>query len=337
MTETLHHPVSSESEQLERYAKQLATLKKIREQNETPADIEEFQIPVESEATEAHEDTRETSPMAGRVRAAAERFAARLEKRAISRAHNDALKEYRDRDHSDYVDHVASLADDDTNSEAQAFNRNLLRKEERRSDREEFIEDATLQLRALGGLGLEKAVNVSKDAGLIAVGLGAMGYEAAANRARGALLKHEMKAENRRFRKDYAKETKQFDKTASKEAKKLGKLDAKEMRSAKKEDRKFERGMRRKVTVEKWESRAQKAGDTYRATKETAKAKKEATIVHLENGARRTGEAYRTTKESYETAKTSAAEKKQKLGAFAVKARSAGQAAVAAGREEFKK
>lgn len=320
MTEQLSHPSPS------------------TEHNLAPQEVEDlerqFSLEADASAQSAEAaptvDTRETSPMAGRVRAAAERFATRLEKRAVSRAHDAALKEYRDRDHSEYIDHVASLADDDTNPEAQAFNRSLLRKEERRTDREELIEDATLQLRALGGLGLEKTVNAGKSATELGVGLGVMGYKAAANRARGALLKHEMKTENRRFRKNYAKETKQFDKAASKDARKLEKLDAKEMRSAKKEDRKFERGMRRKVTAEKWEDRARKVGETYRN-------KKEATVVRLENGARRTGEAYRATKESYESTKTSAADKKRKLGAFAVEARSAGQTAIATGREKLKK
>lgn len=319
MTETLHRPVSSESEQLERYTKQLAIVKGIREQSEAPANVEEFHTPVEFETVGTHVETRDVSPFAVRVRNAAERFATILEKRAVSRAHSEALKEYRDRDHSDYVDHVAGLASDGETDETRKFNKALLRKEERRSDREELIEGATLQLRALGGLaldktkdagyiavgigalGYEKAEKVTKDAGLIALGVGVMGYEAAGKRVQVAKFKHEVKSDDRAFRKNYAKEMKQFDKGAQRDAKALKKDQKVEMRQAKKDDRSFERDMKRKATVEKWQGRVQKTAETY------------------------------------EKVKTTTVEKKRKMGRFALKARTVGTAAWSAGRDEFKK
>lgn len=245
---TEHKPSSLEAEEFERHF-----------ELEIDAPAQETEVPPSV-------DTRETSSMAGRVRAAAERFATRLEKHAISRAHNAALKEYRDRDHSAYVDHVISLASGDENTEAQEFNSNLLRKEERRSDREELLEGATLQLRALGGLALEKTVDTSKNAGYIALGAGVLGYEKAKYTVRGvgnilkaeasyhindARLKHGQKRDAKQFVRNYQKETKRFDKQAEKEAQLQVKVDRKEMKQAIREDKRFERSMRNKARVEK--------------------------------------------------------------------------------------
>lgn len=304
--------------------------------------------PAENPDTEARPETREISPVANRVRAAAERIGTILERRAIDKAHGEALKEYRNRDHSEYVDHVSGLMDNAETEEARDYNRSLLRKEERRSDREELIDAGKERLRTFGniaveqskeagtiayGLGImgkEKVKGAAKDAGLTALGLGVMGYEAASKRLDTAKFRHEMNASSREFRKNYKRETKQFDKEAGREAKRLKKQAKQDVRVAKKDDRRFEREMRAKMRSEKWEARITKIAVAYEETKESV-------IVRAENGARRTGEAYRATKESYESKKEAVAEKKRRLGAFAVKARNAGAAAVAAGREEMKK
>ena len=293
-------------------------------------------------------DTREVSSAATRVRAAAERIGTILERRAIARAHSEALKEYRDRDHSDYVDHVSSLADNAETKEARDYNRALLRKDERRTDREELIDAGKARLRTVGniaveqskeagtiayGLGVmgkEKAKSAAKDAGLTALGLGVMGYEAASKRYETAKFRHELNSESRAFRKDYKRETKRFDKDAERASKRLKKEAKQDIRVAKKEDRRFEREMRAKMRSEKWEARITKINVAY-------ESKKEAVIVRLENGARRTGEAYYATKESYEAKKQAVADKKRRVGAFALKARSAGAAAWSAGRDELRK
>lgn len=342
MTETLHRPPHSDSDKLERYSRQLEIVKGIREQDEAAgADVETFQVPVAPQTPESQVETREVSPFAVRIRNAAERFATILETRAVNRAHDEALKEYRDRDHSAYVDHVAGLAADGETSGVRHANKALLRKEERRSDREELIEGATLQLRALGGLaldktkdagdialgigvlGYEKAEKVGKDAGLMALGLGVMGYEAASKRVDTAKFRHELNATERNDRKSDKKELRQHDKHAKRELKRQHKQIDKDAKRLAHEDRAFDRDLARTARVEKWEARVDKVEGAIRN-------KKEAVVG-------RTSEAYRTTKESYEAKKQAVANKKRRLGAFAVKARTAGAAAWSAGREELKK
>lgn len=342
MTETLHRPTSPDAEQLAHYDKQLAIVRGLRAQEESPADvIEASPANIEADVTETHDDVRTVSPFAVRVRNAAERFATILEQRAIGRAHDAALKEYRDRDHSGYVDHVAGLASDGETDDIRSFNKGLLRKDERRTDREELIEGATLQLRALGGLaldktkdaglialgvgaiGYEKAEKVGKDAGLIALGVGVMGYEAASKRVDTAKFRHELNATERNTRKSDKKELRQHDKHAKRELKREYKQIKKDTKQLTQEDRAFDRDLARTARVEKWEARVDKVEGAIRS-------KKEAVIG-------RTSEAYRTSKESYEAKKLAVANKKRRLGAFAVKARTAGAAALSAGREELKK
>jgi hypothetical protein len=315
MTETLHRP--ADADKLALVEKDLRSVQTLS--NESPTEHTISETPT-SEVLDSitldyengTEADRPISPLAERIRGAAERFATRLEKRALSRAHDAALKEYRARDIAEYSNHVDRLSRSD--EDYADHYKSLQKKEDRIADREELIEGATLQLRALGGLALEKTAHVVKEAGYIGIGLGAIGYEAAAKKARGASLKLEMASANRQFKKTYARETKAFDKSARKETKTLLSQQKAEMKHAVKEDKKFERDMRRKQSAEKWDAR------------------KEAVIVKLENGARRTGKAYRATKESYETVKSTTVEKKRKLGAFTLKAKAVGQDAVAAKR-----
>lgn len=275
-------------------------------------------------------EQRDISPTATRIRNAAESIGSFLEERAKSNAHDEALKEYRDRDHSGYVDHIASLAEATDKHgeplESQNFGAKLLSKEHSRADREKFIEDGKQRLSKMGST----ALDLAKNAGLITVGVGVMGYNATAKLARESKLKHDIKSENKDFIKSYKKETGRFDKQAKRESKKLDKANAIAIKKAKRDDKRFDRSMNRKATIEKWQDRAIKVGEFYANSKE-------ATIVRAENGARRVGNTYRSSKETYEAVKTSTTEKKRKLGAFALKARVAGQAAIVAGREEFNK
>lgn len=324
MTETLHRPVDAKAEELARVDKQLQSLESLKtnppaEHNSSETQPAEIMDGVTLDYENGTEAVRPVSPLAKRIRSAAERFATRLDRRAIAKSHDKALKQYRKDDHSAYVDHVAGLAAEGQTEDVRMFNVNLLRKEEAKSDRAEVIEGATLQLRALGSLAMDKTVTVAKEAGYIGIGLGTMGYKAAAKRAQGAMLKHEMAAGNRQFKKSYARETKEFDKSARQEHKTLLKQEKAEMKQAIKEDRNFERDMHRKRSDEKWDAR------------------KEAVIVKLEKGAKRAGEAYRATKETYETVKNTTVEKKRKLGAFTLKARAVGQDTVAARRHESNK
>lgn len=309
---------------------------------------ETFKIPEQSTEPTRTPEQRQVSPAADRIRNAAERIGSILEKRAVSRAHDEALKEYRDRDHSDYVDHVSGLMDNADTAKARDFNRSLLRKEERRSDREDLIDAGKKRLRGFGALALEKskeagtiayglgiigsekAKGAAKTTGLTALGLGVMGYEAASKRVDTAKFRHEMNAGERASARSSKKELKDFDRVEKRDAKSLKKEARQDIRAAKKDDRRFEREMRAKMRSEKWEARINKVAVAY-------EGKKEAVIVRVENGARHTGEAYRATKESIEATKRSAAEKKRKVGSFALKAQNAGAAALAAGREEFKK
>lgn len=305
MTETLHRPTNPNAEEIAFRTKQLDILKSLSSNetseqtiSETPETdvLDSVKLDFES----GSEADRPVSPLASRITNAAERFAARLEKRAISKAYDQALKQYRKDDHSGYVDHVAGLASHSEMEEARAFNRNLLRKEERRSDREDLVDAGKDRLTDLGN---------------IAVGLGVLGYGVAEKRAFKTARRVQNKLQDRSFAREDAKLHKQYERTVKKLDKqsaqqnaKLDKLAAKDSLRGKKYDEKFERSMARK---QKWENRT------------------EAVVSTLEKGARVAGNTYRSTKETYEHTRTLTSEKKRKMGKLIVHARNVGSATLA--------
>ncbi|MEO5499711.1 MAG: hypothetical protein ABIR46_04390 [Candidatus Saccharimonadales bacterium] len=257
--ETLNRPSTSRKQLLALRQKQLEHGSTFRTDIENPIDLELSESPAEYSMPETHdesdvEDDRVVSPLAERIRNATERFANRLEKRSMANAHNEALDEYHSRDHSGYVDHVAGLGTSEDESvlpEAKQFNQNLLITEERRSDRAEareaLVENAEVHLRILGNMALER----SKDAGYIALGVGVLGYKAIEKRVQTASFHRAMDRDRKQSAKQYAKETARLGKQTKKDSKALSKLETKEMRQAARYDRKFERSMSRKATAEK--------------------------------------------------------------------------------------
>lgn len=299
-----------------------------------------------TDETEQNHDTREISPTASRVRAAAERIGSILERRALTKAHSDAIKEYRQRDIEGYSNLIDNLARSDE-PYADDFAR-LQRKEDRIASREELIDAGKERLRSVGsmaiekskeagtiayGLGIigsEKAKGAAKEAGLTALGLGVMGYEAASKRVDTAKFRHELNATERTSRRSDKKELRAHDKAAKKELKQTHKQIKRDAKQLARENKAFDRDLARTARIEKWEARANKIDVFF-------EEKKEAIAVRVEKGATRTVETYLSTKESLERKKQAAAEKKRRMGAFALKARNAGAAAWAAGREEIKK
>ncbi len=303
MTETLHRPNSTQIDEIAFRDKQLEQLSVFKAKLEGSPSPEIFEAitdnPSETFSVVEQEDTRAISPLSERIRNATDRFANRLEKRAMAKSHDEALKEYRDRDHSGYVDHVANLASSEDESifpEAKEFNQNLLITEEERSDRDEareaMLENAEVHLRIFGNIALER----SKDAGHIALGMGVLGYQAIQKRVQTASFHHEMNRDRKHSAKQYAKESTRFEKQNAKDNKVLSKQAAKDSRRGAREDRKFESSMKRKETKEKIVGSYEK---TVNAT--TEKAVK-----------------------SYEKSLSYATTKKKKLGSFAIAAREVG-------------
>lgn len=259
MTETLHRPITDQSEQLVFHQDQLDQLRTFKAQLENPSDIESLQTESVNDIQKTsiendNEDNRPISSLAERIRNATERFASRLEERSIAKAHNDALGEYRDRDHSGYVDHVARLASSEDVSvlpEAKEFNQSLLVTEEQETDRAEareaLLENAEVHLRIFGNIALER----SKDASNIALGIGVLGYQAIEKRVQTAAFQRTMNRDLKKSEKQYAKDSARFEKQNTKDYKALSKQAAKDSRQGAREDLKFERSMKRKATTEK--------------------------------------------------------------------------------------
>lgn len=80
-----------------------------------------------------------------------------------AKAHTEALKEYRKRDIAAYTDHIASLADqeDEGNSDTNGLYQNLLDKEHRIADRQEYIDDKKAQAVALGEAALAFSAGIA--------------------------------------------------------------------------------------------------------------------------------------------------------------------------------
>lgn len=279
--------------------------------NDTPYDADETsplydQLQSEQSATvESKADTREVSPTGTSIVRAAQRINSLLEQRAINKAHGEALKEYHDRDHSDYIDHLASLKDsEEVTPMARATAEMALNNEYRKADREEMIEKAKNKLRGFGSSALTRL----KNAGRLTIGLPGAVVEAGINGAKRAneamgdavmaglekteagmdavgkkivetkaniktnsqtrQFNRETKSNQKQFQKEYAEEMKAFDKQAKSEAKLQAKVDKWESKFAAKEDRRFERSMRKKAAKERRAARHQRWSDRRNAIKE---------------------------------------------------------------------
>ena len=257
-------------------------------------------------SVESSNDTRAVSPTGATLVRAAQRINGLLERRAIdNKAHGDALKEYRDRDHSGYVDHIADLKEsEEATPMARATAEMALDSEYRKADREAMVEKAKNKVRGFGTSALSRL----KNAGRLAVELPVVALEAGANgvkRANEAMgdatmkgfekietgmdtvgtkivdtkanvkekyqtfqFNRETNANQRQFQKDYAKEMKAFDKEAKSEQKLQAKVDKWESKFAAKEDRRFERSMRKKEAEERRAARRQRWADRRNTIKE---------------------------------------------------------------------
>ena len=270
----------------------------------SPEQLKSLQNP--AEVDEAI-DNREVSPTGSSIIRVAERINTILERRAIDKAHGEALKEYRDRDHSDYIDHLASLKDsEEATPMARATAEMALEHEHPKDEREEMLEKAKAKIRGFGRSALARL----KNASLITVELGVAAGEAVAKGAKRAnetmgdavmiglekteasmdavgkkivetksniktnrqtrQFNRETKADQKQFQKEYAREMKNFDKEAAHERKLQTKVDKRESKLAAKEDRRFERSMRKKAAEERRTERHARWAKRYNFIKEAA-------------------------------------------------------------------
>lgn len=251
-----------------------------------------YEVASPEETPEQTIDPREISSTGASIVRAAQRINNLLERRAINKAHGEALDEYRDRDHSGYIDHLANMKDSqEATPVARATAEMALEAEHRRADRKEMADKAKTMLRGFGSSALAHL----KNAGRVTVSLPAAAAEASVNgvkRANEAMgdavmagfekaeagmdvvgnkladtkvnikagyqtyqFNRETKSNQKQFQKAYAKETKAFDKEAKSEQKLQAKVDKWESKFAAQEDRRFERDMRKKAAQERREAR----------------------------------------------------------------------------------
>lgn len=117
----------------------------------------------------------ELSPTGSMLIGAATRINGILERRAVNKAHDEALKEYRERDYNGYVDHLGSLEDSsEVSPAAKASARMALDREYLKADIQEKLDKAKDKVRGFG----RSALSRLKGAGLITAGLGIMSAEA---------------------------------------------------------------------------------------------------------------------------------------------------------------
>lgn len=280
---------------------------------EAPIDPDELQAmfdaesPVAEQTNESAVDTREVSPTGSSIVRAATRINSVLERRAINKAHSEALKEYRSIDNAGYVDHIASLAEsEEVSPMAQASAQMALEREHRIADTKEFFDTSKENVSKLG----RSALKSLKSAGMITLGLGVLGAEAAGRGAKRTAemtgdgmmagfakaeagmdrvgnkiletkadikssyqtyqFNRETKANQKQFQKEYAKEVKAFDKATAKEAKIQAKQDKIDIKEAAREDRRFERSMHKKAALERRNARRARWSASFDTLKATA-------------------------------------------------------------------
>lgn len=112
---------------------------------------QETEAEAENQNKTNHEDFYgHTANFAGRAAEAFTNLADRMQQRQIDRAHTKALKEYKQRDPKDYIDHIRNVRDNEANIEASSFATNELSKEDRRADRQEALDNAARFAKGIG-------------------------------------------------------------------------------------------------------------------------------------------------------------------------------------------
>lgn len=134
----------------------------------------------------------ELSPMAGRIQRAANRISGFLEKRALNKAHKEALAEYRSRDRTSYMSHLEKVASGTDNTRAE-LSASLHLSGEYALDSYESAK-STIQ-----GIG-RAALYGGKEVGVAMLGAGIMAAEA----GHGAVNKVRRGAETASFRMNMA-------------------------------------------------------------------------------------------------------------------------------------
>lgn len=210
------------------------------------------------------EDNRELSPLATGVTEAANRVASFLETRAMNSAHSDALKEYADRDHAGYTDHLSTLAvqevpnDIAATEQQQSFAQDTLNREARKAERQETFNKARKKVRGFGivalGLGIiagaaagravKNGVNTAIDKGASASAALDSKVESAFQFVDGKKVEYTSKIESAMLERSQASELKAFDKKVEKNEKAQAKVDRKEMKEAEKIDKRHDRILR---------------------------------------------------------------------------------------------
>lgn len=252
------------------------------------------------------EDNRELSPMSARITRAANRIKGYLEKRAMGKAHTAALDEYRERDPSDYVDHIAKVAESD-NPQAAEYAQGQLDTENIRADRQEMLDNARNKLASFG----KAALHGAKEAGVTALGVGIITAETAVKSGRyidekankyfdiasGAVETGIMNAgeaiQTGTFRAGMLKnelagkvetygEERKFDRTARKEARAQEKIDKVDMKAAIAEDKAEARQF---VTQERAEAREAKQAQKREEATKALEAKQQAERLKAETKA----------------------------------------------------
>lgn len=318
MTETQHRPMSETPDQR---SSEIETLNKMFNAPEAST----------SETADNSGETREISPLGSTLVRAAERVSSILEARAINKAHGEALKEYRDRDHSDYVDHIASLAEStEATPMAQVSAQMALEREYRIADREQLIADAKDKLRGFGNSALRRL----KSAGLIGLGIGIIGAEAGAKSAKKGA---ELASEGARFAGKTVKTNAEVAAAVGKHYVGEKVENAKEKVTAtwdKAEAAAGRAGARMESAID---NGIDKVTGTIEAAKEALEYRRQAAIKRKEAALTRKYERHagwmklkRKSVETVDRARELTVEQKRKIGRFAARAKASGEAAVEA-------
>lgn len=312
MTETQHRPAPEVAEQRSQEVDMLNEMYNAPEVN-----------------IDSPQENREISPLGSSLVRAAERVSSILEARAINKAHGEALKEYRDRDHSDYVDHLSSLADStEATPTAKASAQIALEREYHIADREQLIADAKDKIRGFGNSALRRL----KNAGLVTLGIGIIGAEAGVKSAKKGA---ELAEEGARFAgktvkanaevataigKHYVGE--KIQNTKDKITSTWDKAEATAGRAGARVEGAIDNGIN-KVT------------GTIEAAKEALEYRRQAAIKNKEAALTRKYERHATwmklkrkTGETIERTREVTVEQKRKIGRFAARAKASGEAAV---------
>ena len=135
------------------------------------------QEPAPTEATTSQEalpENREVSPTGSGLLRAASRINAILERRAVNKAHGQALKEYRERDHDAYMDHIGGMRDSQNVSlAANEYATRTARREHLITDIKDIPDNIRRKVVGVGRAGIAIALG----AGLAGANSAQRGYE----------------------------------------------------------------------------------------------------------------------------------------------------------------